>query len=512
MRVAPFLTIVALVGLLASSLRHVAQRHGPNDSLMIAIATETGTLDPVGVTDVEWTPASQIYETLVKLDTQGGIKPGLALSWERQDLRTWIFHLRPGVQFQDGSAFDAAAAQFSLRRATKLRGGWQQLEMVLIEVVDTLTLSIRTARPFAPLPVYLAYINYAMVSPLAARRLGVDFTLHPVGTGPFVLKEYVPGQRATLVRNEKYWGTKPRIVRVEFTVIPDSLTRVMALESGQIDLMRAVPLPEIPRLRRKKTITVLTGPGRHMHHLAFNRAASPFQCAFDDVRVRRALNYAIDRQAIVDVVLNGAGEPATGPVPLWVPAGVRIKGYPHDPAQARRLLAEAGWRPGALKLRYIFSPGWLPQNTMLAELLQAQLREVGIELRLEPMEFGGADRAEKVGETDLRHRGIAFLVGGAYYGLWSRYSSANSARASVHYSNPAVDALFDCAEKAPNTETEAACLAKVQRMVSEDAADVPLYYEYAVVAAAKHVTGGFVAGPGDLVQPDLKEVSLERIP
>jgi peptide/nickel transport system substrate-binding protein len=249
-----------------------------------------------------------------------------------------------------------------------------------------------------------------------------------------------------------------------------------------------------------------------MHHLVFNRAASPLRRAFDDVRVRRALNLAIDRQAIVDVVLNGAGKPATGPVPPWIPAGVRIEGYPYDPAQARRLLSEAGWRPGALKLRYIFSPGWLPQNTMLAELLQAQLRDAGIQLTLEPMEFGGADRAETMGETDLRHRGVAFLVGGAYYALWSRYSSANSARASVHYSNPTVDALFDCAEKATTAETEAICLAKVQRIVSDDAADVPLYYEYAVVAAAKHVTGGFIAGPGDLAEPDLREVSLERIP
>jgi peptide/nickel transport system substrate-binding protein len=506
-----FIAGFTLAGLL--SWRHFDRQETlrPAGFLVVGIAEDKESLDPVHVIDMDWTPVAQICETLVVRHPGGDLEPGLALSWERVSERTWRFKLREGIRFQDGNRFDAMAAKLSLNRAGQVQSNWLSFRFQSIDVPDERTLLVMTDRPFAPLPEYLSYVNFAIVSPATLAKGNDEVARRPIGTGPFRLEQYTPGQTAVLTRNEAYWAGLPRLPGLVYRVIPDPLTRLLALEAGEIDLMRFVPLPELPRLRTSSQLRVVTGPGRHVHHLTFNRATSPLRRYFDDIRVRRAFNYAVDRQALVDVILNDAGEPATGAVPSWMEAAAAVPGYPHDITRAKRLLAEAGW-PGEARIHYVFSPGWLPQNGALAELLEAQFRAAGIDLILEPMEFGGAMAAEKTGEADVRHRGIPLTTGGTYYALWTRYASANSALTSVYYRNAAVDRLFTAAEIAPTRADEKDLLSRIQQAVSDDAADIPLFYEYDVVALSRSVRTAFGEDQGLLSKPELKDAWIEQSP
>jgi peptide/nickel transport system substrate-binding protein len=511
------ITLLAISGLgallitltVASTERREVNRSQRADTLTLGVESDNGSLDPARTSTLDWTPATQICETLILSEPGHNLKPGLAVSWDRPNAHTWRFRLRQGVRFHDGSVLDANAAKRSLLRAFGLSAGGQGFRIESISAPDTSTLLITTEKPFSPLPEYLSYINFAVLSPANLARGAEDVALHPVGTGPFKLEQYVPGRSALLARNESYWGRVPRLSHLAYRVIPDPLSRLLSLEAGEIDAMRAIPLPELPRLRRSKTLRLVIGPGRHTHHLTFNRATSPLRRYFDEVHVRQAFNYAVDRDALVKVVLNGAGEPATGAMPPWASARGAIPGYVHDVARAKALLAAAGW-PKGTRVRYIFSPGWLPQNEPMAELLQAQFHEVGIDLVLEPMEFGGAAQAEKNGDADIRHRGVTLTMGGTYYALWSRYDSANSRAMSVDFSNRRVDELFERAETAMDSGTEDEFLREIQGVVSDDAADVPLYYEDEVVAVNLSVRGDFSAGRGS--KPDLEEVYIERVP
>jgi peptide/nickel transport system substrate-binding protein len=500
---------LAIPGLLILA---VTARPGPGRPagfLVLGIAEDRRSLDPAYASDIDWTPTAQICETLVVSNPGGPLRPGLAVSWARIGDRKWRFELLHGVRFQDGASFDAAAARLSLLRAMRIQANALLFRFRSIDTPDDHTLEITTEQPFAPLPEYLSYINFAIVSPGSIAKGDDAVALHPVGTGPFWLQSYIPSQSAVLARNEQYWGGAPRAAGVLYRVIPDPLTRLLALESGQIDAMRSVPLPEIPRLRGTSHIRVLTGPGRHVHHLTFNRAGSPLRRYFDDVRVRRAFNYAVDREALIEAVLNGAGAAANGPVPSWMEEAAALPDIPHNPELARRLLAEAGW-PRGTRVRYVFSPGWLPQNEALAELLEAQFQSAGINLALVPMEFGGAAAAEQAGSADLRHRGITLTIGGAFSALWTRYDSINSALTSVHYANREVDGLFTQAENASDAKTLFEPIRRIQEIVSRDAADVPLFYEYDVVALSTSLKGSIEREQVSLARPEIRDVYFEE--
>lgn len=494
----------------------------PAQTLILATARDSGTFDPALIVPLEWTPLAQIYETLVEWDYEGGrLAPKLAVEWRRADELTWIFHLRENARFHDGTFFDANAAKFSLERFIKLRGNWQGLNVTAINAPAPHVLEIKTREPFAFLPEYLAYLNLAMVSPAAVEKYAVKFAENPVGTGAFRLAAYRPQQDAVLTRYADYWGTKPKLETIVYRYLPDAQTQILALEAGEIDACRAVPLPEVARFRHSQDFSVQTGAGRHTHHLVFNRKASAFREEFDDARFRRAFNFAVNRRELVRLTLNGIGQPADSAVPPWFNLPTQNPTNDYDVEQAKNLLAELNWidadgdgvlekdgRP--LELRFVFSPNWYPQNSAMAEVLQMQLARIGVRLVLQPLEWGAAERAERAGAADIRHRGITFAVGGVQYGLWSAYHSSNGAFKSVHYGSAAVDRLLIRAKSAATSEAAAIDLAEVVEILRSDAPDVPLYYDEEVIIQNKRVAGGLLKTHPAIYPLNLNEIYIKN--
>jgi peptide/nickel transport system substrate-binding protein len=178
----------------------------------------------------------------------------------------------------------------------------------------------------------------AIISPAAAEKYKGEIGRYPCGTGPFKLAEFVPEERVVLVRNEDYWGKKPEIQRVVYKVITDPATRVMALQAGEVDLVRDLPSAEISRLETDQRFKILKTIGVRTQYFGFNM----YRDYFKDVRVRQAFNYAIDRESIVKHVMHGVGHPAKGFVVPTVPGHLKMEGYSHNPEKAKQLLAEAG--------------------------------------------------------------------------------------------------------------------------------------------------------------------------
>jgi peptide/nickel transport system substrate-binding protein len=472
----------ALIGLAAAGCRCGERRN--RGELILGTSDDRGTIDPARLVAWDWTPASQAFETLVARDHNGRLTGVLAEITDRLDPLSWRFRLQEGVRFHDGSQLKAGVVRDSLLRSSRISGSQQRIQFDEIKIEDARTMLVRTNKPFSPLLHYLAYMNFAIV-----HGEGTSMS----GTGPFRLARYERERFAEMERNDLYWRPRPTIQRLKFRNIPDAGTRLLALQSGGIDAMRAVPLPEASR--GIQSIRIFTGPGRHTHYLAFNRSAGPWIAQFNNRDFRRAMNLAIDRRALLHAVLSSMAIEAAAPVPPWWDSAVTVPAIAHDPDEARRILTAGGER---IRFRYIYSPAWLPQNTAMAELIQAQLADAGVDLELILMDWGASNAAERNGRTDLRHRGLTWAVGGSYYGLRSGFHSSMSARASIHFSNDVVDRELDRWEEANSDEDMKKCSGAIQQIIASEHAFVPLYYEHEVIAI-----GPRIGEPGAFAQPSL---------
>jgi ABC-type transport system substrate-binding protein len=347
-----------------------------------------------------------LYDSLINWDLSHAdrastLTPGLATSWtvDPQDRTRWIFKLRPGVRFHDGAAFDADAVVWNLDKvlnraapqydpAQVAQVVWRMPGVRSYRKIDDATVEITTNGPDATLPYQLTAV--LMASPARWRAAGswAAFAQHPSGTGPWTLDQYVPRDHATLLRNAAYWDQArvPRCERLVLRPIPDANTRTAALLSGQLDWIES-PAPDTVDKLRSSGDQVLTGTMPHIWPYTLNRTpGSPL----NDLRVRRALNLAIDRDGMVQF-LGGLAKPATGVVaedsPWYGHPSFAIR---YDPAEARRLLAEAGYGPQhPLHLRFMISTSGsgqmypLPMN----EFVQQNLADVGVDLQFEVLEW-----------------------------------------------------------------------------------------------------------------------------
>jgi peptide/nickel transport system substrate-binding protein len=375
-------------------------------TLVYARGNDAVGLDPGGETDGEsMKVCDNLYENLVTYaEETTDIVPELASRWEvSQDGRAYTFHLRRGVRFHDGTPLDAAAVVFSLDRQRDQTpphpfhgvGGpfvyWSSMSMddivADIRAPDDSTVVFRLKRPNAPFLANLAMNFAAIVSPRALERHGADTFKNPVGTGPFRFVEWVKDDRIVLERNPDYWGAPAYLDRVVFRSIPENTVRLLALEKGEVQGMDGISPLEAQRIDRQRSLTLLRRPGMNVAYLAMNMEREPFT----RVEVRRAMNHAIDRKALVEGLYMGYGTPAVNPIPpsLWGFAE-SVPGYAYDPEAARRLLAEAGVPPGTqIELYAMSNPRpYMPEPLKVAEVLQANLRAVGIEAEIRTMEWG----------------------------------------------------------------------------------------------------------------------------
>ena len=324
-----------------------------------------------------------LYEGLVQFAADGSVVPLLAESWDVSgDGTVYTFHLRQGVRFHDGRPFDATTAKFSLERGLagdSVNPQKSRLQAVHgIEVLDGQTLRLSLSRRSGSLLESLAWGSWVMVSPDSA----ATNASHPVGTGPFRFSAWRRGDSLTVVRNADYWGGAPSLDAATFKFIADPSAAYAALMAGDVDAFHYYPAPESfaqfvadPRFR------VFVGPTEGETILSLNNRRPPL----NDVRVRRAIAFALDRKAIIDGAMFGYGTPIGSHFPPRNPAYVDLTGqYPHDVAQAKRLLAEAGYANGfALSLK-LPPPSYARRG---GEIIAAQLAEVGIHAHIEDLEW-----------------------------------------------------------------------------------------------------------------------------
>lgn len=455
-----------------------------------------------------------IYDTLVYADENNNIQPMLATSWEAVDDLTWVFHLRPGVLFHDGSPLDARAVVMTFDRVLDPDAGLtrrSQFEMVKsVEALDESTVQFNLSHPSGILLNELAYAGGGIISPAAIEEYGKDIALHPVGAGPFKLREMVGGDHITLERFDDYWGGPNALSQVTFIPVTEDATRALMLESGEADIIANVPPSLVSRLQNSPSLQVVTATTSRVIHLGMNVEHAPF----DNVLVRKALNYAVDKDAIIDTVLQGLGSPTNSYIAPTTWGYFDTGGYPYDPEEARALLSEAGY-PDGFEATLLVPAGRYFAGQQVAEAVQGYLSRVGVSVKLESMEWGAFTQRiltplDEGNDTQMYLLGWEASTGEpSVVSLWALGSSMWPPNGwnAMFYKNDLFDELVAQAGVTTDAEKRLDLFRQTQELVVEDAPWVFLY-------AAKSVWGARADISDIVILPDetliLKDVRIGK--
>jgi len=419
--------LVALLGLAAPALAA-----SPDAVLTMAVAADPLTLDPNATRDTTSNMYyGNMFEGLYDLDAGGKPQPSLAESYKVIDDLTWEFKLRSGVKFHDGTDFNADAVKFTYDRTLdpSFKTGWRSFidPVTNVEVVDSLTVRIHTKTPFPTLLAQLSYLP--IVSPTAVQKAVEGFGKAPVGTGPYKLKEWVPGTRLALDAFDGYWRGPAKIKHVVIRPIPELSTRISELETGGVDIIMQVPPDQVARLKENASLKIVGVASTQPMVLQINTRAS--NKVLSDIRVRQAINYAIDRSVVKDQLLLGEATLINGPVtPEYLGYDASLPPPTYDPERAKALLQEAN--AVGTKLVYSTPSGRYVQDTQIAEVVADQLRAVGFDVTIQPLEIAQyVQRLQNRTIGDLVYIGIgsedldAGTLLQVYFGgdsVWSQYA------------------------------------------------------------------------------------------
>ena len=375
---------------------------GGGGVLVFARSGDSVSLDPGRETDGETFYAThQVFDTLVEFKTgTTEIVPALATSWDvSDDALTYTFYLRKGVQFHDGTPFNAEAVVFSMERQFNEDHPyysygpwkyWSYMDMSAIvksvSALDDLTVRFELKKVEAPFLANLAMDFAGIVSPTAFKADPEGFSSNPVGTGPFQFVSWTKDSDIVFERNENYWEDV-YVERLILKVIPDATARWLALQKGEVDIIDFPAADDLPAMQANPDIQLIQQPGLNVGYLALNTQKKPY----DDKRVRQAMNYAINRQEIIDAVYGSAGQVAKNPIPptMWS-FNDDIEPYPYDLAKAKQLFAEAGY-PNGFTTEIWAMPVARPYNPdarKIAEIMQAQLAKVNVKVEIISYEWG----------------------------------------------------------------------------------------------------------------------------
>ena len=427
-----------------------------------------------------------VYEGLARKDEHFNLQPSLAAAWERPDPLTWVVHLRPGVRFHDGKPLTAEDVVWSIRSMTNgalvTPKGGAFAGLSEARALDPLTVRLHTVTPTPSLLFNLSDGLFGVVENGAGRDEG----LHPVGTGPFRFISQVQDKEVVLERNASYWGAPPSLRRVRFQVVPDNITMALELRNGEADVeSNAITPDEVGALASTPGLRIESRPGADVLYANFN-VNDP---ALRNIKVRQAIACAMDKHALIEGLWRGRAVPAVTLLPPghWAaaPAG-SLAAYDYDPARARALLDAAGLRPDThgIRLRFTLKTSTDETTRLLAQVLQQQMRAVGIQLDLRSAEFGtfyadvtkGAFQMYLLRWTGSNEDPEIFRYA---YGAGSfPPKGGNRGR----YANPRLDALLDAAAREANDGARAHDLEGVQRILATDLPSIPLWYPDVVVA------------------------------
>jgi peptide/nickel transport system substrate-binding protein len=476
----------------------------PAGTLVVGLVAEPVNLDPAQVTDLNSNRVGRrVVETLVTFpDESTQIVPGLAESWTiSKDGLQYTFKLRSGIKFHDGTPLTAEAVKFSIERqinpehpASKLgKYPFANFYFGNVKAVEALSeerVAFLLKEPRASFLAILTVGAASIVSPTAVMKSGPDYPLQPVGTGPFKFVSWDRGQRVVLEKNPTYWKFPVKLDRVIYRPIVEDQARLTELLTGSLDLIVGVPADYVSQLEGGGKVAVQKQVGAHVWYLGINNQKKPF----DDKRVRQALNYAVNKDAIVRDVLKGTGTPSRGPVlPNTWAADPALKAYPYDPERAKKLLAEAGYPNG-------FSTTlWAPESgsgmqapVAMSTVMQSNLKAVGVNVTLQTMEWGAFLAKLRTKEQELF--ALSWMAGTEdpdlvmYPLLHSSQWTPNGPNRAL-YKNPKFDDLLQQARLTTDQARRASLYKEAQRILVDDAPWVFVDHEIQIAALAKRVQG-----------------------
>ena len=485
----PRIWAFVLVCLLAP-LPSCSNQPDPNTLVMIIESSPTN-LDPrVGIDAQSERIDDLLFDDLLTRDEHLNVQPGLAKSWDIPDPLTYVFHLQPGVRFHDGRPLTSRDVKWTFD--SLLQGKIRSTKSAAYRSVDHIeapgdaTVIFHLKEPFATL---LWNLSDGAVG-IVPYGSGAEMTQHPIGSGPFRFVSAQQDKEVLIARNDDYWGTKARVKRVRFAVVPDPTTRALELRKGSADIaINAWTSDMVLTLQQDPKLQMLRAPGTVLSYMAFN-LRDPI---LKDVRVRQALAYAVDRRPILQYLMRGFAQPAYSILPpqSWAYSG-DVPHYDYSPERAKQLLQQAGYpEVNGVRFHLTMKTSTEESTRLLAAVLQQQLRDVGIVLDIRTFEF--ATFFSDVTRSAFQMYSLRWIGGNEdpdifEYVFHSSKFAPNGANRGF-YSNPRVDALIDQARRELDQNTRKQLYAEIQRVLAEELPAINLWYLDNVVIYSKRVRG-----------------------
>jgi len=459
-------------------------------------------------------PKLLVFERLTDVLASGELKPLLATDWTvSEDGLTWTFKLREGVVFHDGTPFDANVVKANVERWLDPNVRFQRLRhlgsLAGVVVVDLYTVQLFTTTPFPVLPRVLSDGGAAMHNPKEIDQWGEDLgTQMPSGTGPYRIVDYAPRQSVKYERWDGYWGAAGGVESIEILTVPDDYSRLAMLMTGEIDVNLYVPIPLRETLEADPTVKILNVPSSRLYTIHLNHLKD----RFSDVRVREALNLAVDREAIIESIYGGNALAASSMLSKGVTGWLPVAHFSYDPTAALSLLAAAGWERDQDGFLYkdgerftstlIATKGGYPMDDQLAQAVGEYFRAIGLDITIETPGTYGVVRALTIGDAGARETNdmVQYCFGAAHGdpgSMVNTYKTSTWSPAGINssfYSSSRYDELADNQAATFDTAEREAILREMQEIVTQDYAVVFLLQPSFLVGLREGVEG-FIGHP-----------------
>jgi peptide/nickel transport system substrate-binding protein len=455
--------------------------------------TYATTTDVVGLSPIETNDSAsssvltQIYETLFTRNAETmEIEPLLVDSYENPDNLTWVMKLKEGISFHDGTPFNAEAVKYTFDKfrdpATAAPRASLLEPIESVEVQDEFTVVIKTKYPYGAMLAALSHQNAAIVSPTADK--GGELNQKPVGTGPFKFVEWVQGDHITLEGYADYWQGAPKLEKVTFRVVPEVNTAVSMLQAGEVQFITGLQSELLPRLESLENVEIVTREGTPVTYLGFNMEKAPM----NDLKFRQAVAHAINRGAYIEHLkgLGVASNSIIGPKVFGYNESAEELGYEYDVEKAKKLIEENGFSGTKVKMLVANTPVYVK----ISEIVQAQLKEVGIDAQIELLEWGTFLDVSGKGEFDITFLGWTNSTADGSELLYPNLHADNiGASNRVRYNNPEFNKLVEESRTAVDQEERKAKLDEANKLAIQDAPWVVMNHGIVTAAVDKSVKG-----------------------
>lgn len=440
-----------------------------------------------------------MFEGLVGFDRELEVVPELATSWEVSDnVTTYTFELREGVIFHDGTTFNAEAAKTYYDWVLEPEGIGSRGRSALtgvesVEVLSPNTLRFTLGAPNSAFLFNLALSNLRIASPASLEEYGDEVGRNPVGTGPFRFTEWEDGVSIKVEAFDNYWGEPALVDGLEFLVVTNAATRVAQLQSGEVQFIEALPSQLVEPLQAVPNLEIVVQESTFARTFQMNTSKAPF----DDVRVRQALNYAVDKEQLINVVFRGYGTEMTSPIPETVFGHAPQEPYAYDPERARQLLEEAGYGDG-FSFEVLTFTG--DEYSAAGQVLQQYFADIGVDMQLDPAERGALNDQiflpVEENPTQAALVGASTATGDADRALTVSFSRASWPPDSNNwsfYENAEIDSLIEQGRATADQDERTEIYAQAQAIIWNDAPWVFLYSPNTIAGKLSTLEGVFYA-------------------